>query len=99
MAAARAQTVYDDAIQTAASTSDFRPVVGWLVILALVTLFTTLSGSLQFELQRLLSQNVNRLSMVRIFEVAAVASLEAFEMPDFHNRMERAWMSSGSRPM
>src|SRR5690242_1269218 len=52
-----------DAIQSASATRDFGAIVGWLVILAVLTLFTTLSGSLQFELQRLLSEKVNRLAM------------------------------------
>jgi ATP-binding cassette subfamily B protein len=88
-----------DAIQVASAGGDFRPVVLWLAVLAAVTLFTTFSGSLQFELQRILGEKVNHQSMLRIFEVASVASLEAFEMPEFHNRMERARVTSGSRPM
>jgi ATP-binding cassette subfamily B protein len=88
-----------DAIQKASETQDFRPVLGWLGVLALLTLLSTFSGSMQFELQRVLGELVNRRALLRIFDVAAVASLEAFETPDFHNRMERAWMSSGARPM
>ena len=85
-----------DAIQAASASHDFRPVVGWLGVLGGLTLLTTFSGSMQFELQRVLGELVNRRALLRIFEVAGVASLEAFETPD--NRMERAWMSSGARP-
>src|SRR5262249_28126964 len=52
-----------------------------------------------WELQRVLGELVNRRALLRIFDVAAAANLEAFETPEFHNRMERAWMNSGSRPM
>src|SRR5690349_19154419 len=34
-----------DAIQVASASADFRPVVAWLVLLAVLTLFTTFSGS------------------------------------------------------
>jgi ATP-binding cassette subfamily B protein len=88
-----------DAIQAASLSQEFGPVLGWLGLLAVLTLATTFSGSIQFELQWLLGELVNRSALLRIFDVAAAASLEAFETPDFHNRMERAWMSSGARPM
>jgi ATP-binding cassette, subfamily B, bacterial len=88
-----------DAIQSASASQDFGPVLMWLGVLAVLTLATTFSGSLQFELQWLLSELVNRRALLRIFDVASAASLEAFETPAFHNRMERAWMSSGARPM
>jgi ATP-binding cassette subfamily B protein len=88
-----------DAIQAAAADHDFRPVLGWLGAVAALTLVTTFSGSMQFELQRVLSELVNRRALLRIFDVAAAANLEAFETPEFHNRMERAWMSSTARPM
>jgi ATP-binding cassette subfamily B protein len=86
-----------DAIQVASAGGDLRPVAAWLALLAAVTLFTTFSGSLQFELQRILGEKVQHQAMLRIFDVASAASLETFEAPDFHNRMERAWASSGSR--
>ncbi len=88
-----------DAIQAAAARQDFTPVLGWLGVLAIITLLASFSGSIQWELQRILGELVNRRALLRIFDVASVASLEAFETPEFHNRMERAWMSSGSRPM
>jgi ATP-binding cassette subfamily B protein len=88
-----------DAIQGASATDDFAPVLGWLGALAVLTLLTGFSGSVQWERQRVLGELVNRRAMLRIFDVASVAGLEAFETPDFHNRMERAWMSSGARPM
>ena len=87
-----------DAIQASSASQDFGPVLGWLGVLGVLTLLTTFSGSMQWELQRILGEQVDRRAMLRIFEVAGVASLEAFETPDFHNRLERAWISSGSRP-
>jgi len=81
-----------DAIQASSASQDFGPVLGWLGVLGVLTLLTTFSGS------RILGEQVDRRAMLRIFEVAGVASLEAFETPDFHNRLERAWISSGSRP-
>jgi ATP-binding cassette subfamily B protein len=87
-----------DAIQVASAGGDLRPVALWLALLAAVTLFTTFSGSLQLELQRILGEKVQHQAMLRIFDVASAASLETFETPEFHNRMERAWITSGSRP-
>src|SRR5258708_16138251 len=88
-----------DAIQEAGAGHDFAPVLGWLGVLAVLTLLTSFSGATQWELQRLLGEMVNRRALLSIFDVAAAAKLEAFETADFHNRMERAWMSSGARPM
>ncbi|HEY3061865.1 MAG TPA: ABC transporter ATP-binding protein, partial [Chloroflexota bacterium] len=84
---------------TLGSNSDFSAVVVWLLALAGVLLFTTVSGSTQWEWQRLLSEYVNRRAILRILDVAAAANLETFETPDFHNRLERAWMTSGGRPI
>jgi ATP-binding cassette, subfamily B, bacterial len=87
-----------DAILGAGNSGEFQAVLPWLAATAALTLVTNFSGSTQWELQRLLSELVTRRVAGRIFEVVAVADLETFETPDFHNRLERAWMSGGAHP-
>lgn len=77
----------------------FIPVLGWLAALGLLTLLTSFSGSVQFELNRLLSELVSRKVATRLFAVAAAADLETFERPEFHDRLERAWSTGPMRSM
>ena len=77
--------------------ADFLALLGSLLALGGVTLFTAFAASVQFELNRLLSDLVTRTVSTRLFSVAAAADLEAFEQPEFHNRLERAWASGAMR--
>lgn len=76
----------------------FRPVVIDLAILGGAFLVTSFSSSIQNELQRILSELVNRQTAARVLDVAIAAPLAAFETPDFHDRLARADMGAGMRP-
>lgn len=76
----------------------FHPVVIDLAILGGVFLVTNFSSSIQNELQRILSELVNRQTAARVLDVAIAAPLEAFETPEFHDRLARADMGAGMRP-
>jgi ATP-binding cassette subfamily B protein len=87
------------AIQTASGSGGLTPVLFWLGAIGLVTLFTSFSSSVQFELQRVLGELVNGEVAGRMFDVVATADMEAFETPEFHDHLERAWNTGIGRPM
>ena len=87
------------AIQVAGSSREIGPVLFWLGTIGLVTLFTSFSASVQFELHRVLSELVNGEVAGRMFDVVASADMETFERPEFHDQMERAWNTGVGRPM
>jgi ATP-binding cassette subfamily B protein len=80
------------------SSAGFRPVIIDLAILGGVFLVTNFSSTIQNELQRILSELVNRQTAARVLDVAITAPLEAFETPEFHDRLQRADMGAGMRP-
>lgn len=88
-----------DTVLAAGRTQDVGPVLGWLAVLGLLTVLTTFAGQVQWEQQRLLAELVNREVTWRILQVAGQADLEEFERPEFHDHLERAWLSSGWKPM
>jgi hypothetical protein len=53
----------------------------------------------QFELNRVLAVLVTRKLAGRLFAVSAVADLETFETPAFHDRLGRAWSTDPMRSM
>jgi ATP-binding cassette, subfamily B, bacterial len=77
----------------------FLAVVAWLVALGLVTLLTSFSSAVKFELNRLLSELVTRTVAGRVFAVSGAADLETFERPEFHDRLYRAWSTGPMRSM
>src|SRR5262249_50374699 len=88
-----------DTLLAAGNTQDIGPVLGWITALGLLIVLTTFAGQVQWEQQRLLAELVNREVTWRILQVAGRADLEEFERPDFHDHLERAWLSSGWKPM
>jgi ATP-binding cassette subfamily B protein len=76
----------------------FGQVVPYIAVLAVVMLVTNFASAVQWELQRVIAELVNRQSSGRVLDVASAAPMEAFEMPNFHDRLQRAEMGSGMRP-
>lgn len=74
-------------------------IVAWLAGLATLTLLTAFAVSVQFELNRLLSELVSRKVAASLFRISAVADLETFETPEFHDRLERSWSTGAVRSM
>ncbi|HEX2048228.1 MAG TPA: ABC transporter ATP-binding protein [Acidimicrobiales bacterium] len=66
--------------------------------------FLAVSAALNFayaaqgELMRLLGELVGRHAQDRIIDVATVVDLEAYENPEFHDRLMRAQMAANFRP-
>jgi len=76
--------------------SDVLPgLIGFLAVSAVLSF----SYSLRSEIQRLMSELVGRYAQDRIIDVATVVDLEAYENPDFHDRLQRAQMAANFRPL
>ena len=73
-------------------------VVPGLVALLAITALMHFVGAARGHLQTLLSELTARHAQGRILDVAAVVDLEAFENPEFHDRLQRAQVGAGSRP-
>ncbi len=67
-----------------------RELVPWLGLLGAAMLSSSLAGTAIGELRVLLISLVQQRSMDRVLETAVSAELEAFESPDFHDRLSRA---------
>jgi ATP-binding cassette, subfamily B, bacterial len=67
--------------------------------------FLVVSAALSFayaargELERLQGELAGRYAQAQIIDVATVVDLEAFENPDFHDRLMRAQMAANFRPV
>ena len=72
------------------------PGLGALVAVTAVVQFADAGRS---ELQRLLAELVGRHAQEQIIEVATLVDLEAYESPDFHDRLQRAQMAATFRPV
>jgi ATP-binding cassette subfamily B protein len=70
-----------------------------LVALLAVTAVLQFGGAARNELQRLLAELTGRHAQGRITDVATVVDLEAYENPDFHDRLQRAQMAANFRPL
>ena len=71
------------------------PLVAFLAVSAVLSF----GYSARSELQRLLAELVGRHAQSRIIDVATVVDLEAYENPDFHDRLMRAQVAANFRPM
>ena len=74
-------------------------VVPALVAFLAVSAALSFAYAAQSELTRLLGEVVGRHAQDRIIDVATVVDLEAYESPDFHDRLMRAQMAANFRPM
>lgn len=70
-----------------------------LVALTVATSFIAFSGTASGELQRILSELVQRHAMSKVLDIAVAADLLAFETPSFHDRLQRAQMHGAARPI
>lgn len=70
-----------------------------LVALTVATAFIAFTGTASVELQRILSELVQRHAMAKVLDVAVAADLLAFETPSFHDRLQRAQMHGAARPV
>ena len=74
-------------------------------VLPALLAFLGVSAALSFgfaargELQRVLSELVGRRAQAQIIDVATLVDLEAYENPEFHDRLMRAQMAAQFRPM
>jgi ATP-binding cassette subfamily B protein len=64
-----------------------------LVALTVATAFIAFTGTASYELQRILSELVQRYATSKVLDVAVAADLLAFETPTFHDRLQRAQMN------
>jgi len=74
-------------------------VVPSLVLLLVVSALLQFASTARMELQRLLAELVGRHAQKNIIEMATVVDLEAYENPDFHDRLQRAQMAANFRPL
>lgn len=78
--------------------SDFGDVVPWLVALAGLSATLAFANLARVEQQRLLSELVARHATDQVLEVATSVDLLAYEVPAFHNRLQRAHVNALTRP-
>jgi ATP-binding cassette subfamily B protein len=70
-----------------------------LVAFLAVTGLLNFAYSARSELQRLMAELVGRHAQEQILDVATLVDLEAYENPEFHDRLMRAQLAAGFRPM
>ncbi|MGH8923533.1 MAG: ABC transporter ATP-binding protein [Acidimicrobiia bacterium] len=73
----------------------FEPVIPWAIALAVVTAASLFASSVQREQQQILGELVARHMQQATLEVATRVDLQAFEHPDFHNRLQRVQSAMG----
>ncbi len=73
-------------------------VVPGLVALLAVTAVLSFAAAARNHLQTLLTELTSRHAQGRILDIAAVVDLEAFENPEFHDRLQRAQVGASTRP-
>jgi ATP-binding cassette subfamily B protein len=64
-------------------------VLPWAVAVAVLAALLFFASAVQRERQQILGELVSRHIEERVLDVAAAVRLEAFEAPDFHNRLQR----------
>jgi ATP-binding cassette subfamily B protein len=64
-------------------------VVPWAIAVAVIAALLFSASAVQRERQQILGELVSRHIEERVLDVAAAVRLEAFEAPDFHNRLQR----------
>jgi ATP-binding cassette subfamily B protein len=73
-------------------------VVPWAIAVAVIAALLFFANAVQRERQQILGELVSRHVEERVLDVAAAVRLEAFEAPDFHNRLQRV-RSAGHQSM
>lgn len=70
-----------------------------LLALVAITAGLKFTASFQSERERVVGELVARYAQNRVLDVAAAVRLEAFEQPEFYNRLERATVTAEIRPL
>ncbi|MFD0555463.1 ATP-binding cassette subfamily B protein [Stackebrandtia endophytica] len=70
-----------------------------LLLLVALTAGVKFIASFQLERERVVGELVGRHAQTRVLDVAARVNLEAFEKPEFYNRLERATVTAEFRPL
>lgn len=76
----------------------FDDVIPGLVALLLVTAVLGFVSSAQAVVAGLLGELTGRHAVARLLDIAALVDLEAYESPDFHDRLQRARLAAMGRP-
>ena len=69
-----------------------------LVVLLAISALLAFAGAARVEIQRLLGEAAARHAVARIIDVAADVDLEAYDRPEFHDRLRRAEIAAAGRP-
>ena len=69
---------------------DFSDLLPWLMLLGGLLLVASLSQAISSDLRIPLAEHVQRRATTEILDVATAVDLEAFEAPEFHDRLTRA---------
>jgi ATP-binding cassette, subfamily B, bacterial len=85
--------------QADAANSSFGKALPPLIALVAVTAISGLVTSSQQQLQRLLGEEVQRLTWTRIIEVTTTVPLETFEGPQFFDELQRVKANALIRPL
>ncbi len=91
------QVVLDRALGLVAG-SAVDPLIGPVVVLALLTALAAISRSIQVHVQRLLGERVAYEVLGDVLDAANGVDLRSFEDPQFYNRLARVQMSALTRP-
>ncbi|WP_344812807.1 ABC transporter ATP-binding protein [Microlunatus aurantiacus] len=86
------------AIITLGERANASGVIGWILVLAILTGLSAICGSLQTQLQRLLGEHVAHAMWNRVLGVSTKVGLRHFESSEFFNQLSRVQMSALSRP-
>jgi ATP-binding cassette subfamily B protein len=94
-----ARTVLQEVLQVERGELDVRAVALALGALALIIAAVAFAETVSSELTLLLGELTGRRAAEQVIEVSAAVPLEAFERPDFYDRLERARFNAGARNM
>jgi len=70
-----------------------------LVALLVISAVLSFGNAIRTEVQRLLGEATSRHAQDRIIDVAMEVDLEAYERPQFHDRLQRAQVAAQGRPL
>lgn len=86
------------AVLGAAGSGQVAGVLGPVLLLAVLTAVSAVTGSVTGQFQRLLGETVARAMWTRVLGVATGVGLRHFEAPEFYNRLNRVQTSAMTRP-
>jgi ATP-binding cassette subfamily B protein len=77
----------------------YGPAVAPITELAVVIGVVAILGVALSEVQWTMMELVSRFAMRRVIDVSTAVDLSAFELPQFHDRQQRAYLNASSRPL